>query len=98
MHSTLNSRQTDLVAPEDKELSNLAHDALRALESRKDDVWVCPGLHYLYAMVSGQAGPWGISDGQIEASGYRQEFRSQIDGLRRLCCTHGIRSFSVISQ
>jgi hypothetical protein len=29
MHSTLNSRQTDLVAPEDKELSNLAHDALR---------------------------------------------------------------------
>jgi imidazolonepropionase-like amidohydrolase len=62
----------------------LDDDALRALESRQDDVWVCPGLHYLYAMVSGHAEPWGITEEQIEASGYREEFRSQVDGLRKL--------------
>ena len=58
--------------------------ALTALEARRDDVWVCPGLHYLYAMVSGHAEPWGITPEQIDASGYRHEFQSQIDGLRRL--------------
>jgi imidazolonepropionase-like amidohydrolase len=62
----------------------LDDDALHALTARRDDVWVCPGLHYLYAMVSGHAGPWGITDEQIEASGYREEFRSQVDGLRKL--------------
>jgi imidazolonepropionase-like amidohydrolase len=62
----------------------LDDDALHALTARRDDVWVCPGLHYLYAMVSGHAEPWGITDEQIEASGYREEFRSQVDGLRRL--------------
>jgi len=62
----------------------LGDDALRALQARGDDVWVCPGLHYLYAMVSGHAEPWGITEGQIEASGYREEFRSQVDGLRKL--------------
>ena len=49
-----------------------------------DDVWVCPGLHYLYAMVNGHAEPWGITAGQIDASGYRDELRAQVDGLRRL--------------
>ncbi len=58
--------------------------ALTALEARRDDVWVCPGLHYLYAMVSGHAEPWGITPEQIDTSGYRHEFQSQIDGLRRL--------------
>jgi len=62
----------------------LDDDALRALQARGDDVWVCPGLHYLYAMVSGHAEPWGITEGQIEATGYREEFRSQVDGLRKL--------------
>ena len=62
----------------------LDDEALRALEARRDDVWVCPGLHYLYAMVSGHAEPWGITAGQIDASGYRDEFRAQVDGLRRL--------------
>jgi imidazolonepropionase-like amidohydrolase len=62
----------------------LDDDALHALESRQDDIWVCPGLHYLYAMVSGHAEPWGITAEQIEASGYREEFRSQVDGLRKL--------------
>ncbi len=35
-------------------------------------------------MVSGHAEPWGITAEQIEASGYREEFRSQVDGLRKL--------------
>ena len=62
----------------------LDDDAIHALTARRDDVWVCPGLHYLYAMVSGHAEPWGITEEQIEASGYREEFRSQVDGLHKL--------------
>ncbi len=56
----------------------------RALEERRDDVWVCPGLHYLYAMVSGHAEPWGVTPDRIAASGYRREFDSQVEGLARL--------------
>ena len=62
----------------------LDDDAQRALEARRDDVWVCPGLHYLYAMVSGHAEPWGMTSERIDASGYRVELESQIDALRRL--------------
>jgi imidazolonepropionase-like amidohydrolase len=68
----------------------LDDEALSALEARRDDVWVCPGLHYLYAMVSGHAEPWGITPEQIDASGYRDEFQAQVDGLRRLKAS-GIR-------
>lgn len=62
----------------------LDDEAIRELEARRDDVWVCPGLHYLYQMVHRQAEPWGITEAKIDASGYRQEFRAQVDGLRRL--------------
>jgi imidazolonepropionase-like amidohydrolase len=62
----------------------LDDEAIRALQARRDDVWVCPGLHYLYAMVSGHARPWGITDEKIDASGYREEFLAQVAGLRRL--------------
>jgi imidazolonepropionase-like amidohydrolase len=62
----------------------LDDDAVRELEARGDDVWVCPGLHYLYAMVSGLAEPWGMTQEKIDASGYRDELRAQVDGLRRL--------------
>ena len=68
----------------------LDDEALSALEARRADVWVCPGLHYLYAMVSGHAEPWGIAPEQIDASGYRDEFAAQLDGLRRLRAS-GIR-------
>jgi imidazolonepropionase-like amidohydrolase len=62
----------------------LDDESLRELERRRDDVWVCPGLHYLYAMVNGHARPWGITEEKIDASGYRDEFRAQVEGLRRL--------------
>jgi imidazolonepropionase-like amidohydrolase len=62
----------------------LDEEALKALEARGDDVWVCPGLHYLYAMVNGHAEPWGITPEKIEASGYHREFRSQVEGLHLL--------------
>jgi imidazolonepropionase-like amidohydrolase len=67
--------------------------AFSALEARRDDVWVCPGLHYLYAMVNGHAEPWGITEEKIDRSGYRDEFRSQVDGLRKLRAA-GIRILS----
>lgn len=58
--------------------------ALRELEARRGDVWVCPGLHYLYAMVSGHAEPWGVTPGKIDAAGYRDELRAQVDALQML--------------
>ncbi|MFB4309721.1 amidohydrolase family protein [Actinomadura sp. GTD37] len=71
----------------------LDDEAFAALEARRDDVWVCPGLHYLYAMVSGHAEPWGMTPERIEASGYHDEFRSQVDGLHKLRAA-GIRLLS----
>jgi imidazolonepropionase-like amidohydrolase len=68
----------------------LDDEALTALEARRDDVWVCPGLHYLYAMVRGHAEPWGVTRQQVDASGYPEEFQAQVDGLRKLRAT-GIR-------
>jgi imidazolonepropionase-like amidohydrolase len=68
----------------------LDDEALRELEARRDDVWVCPGLHYLYAMVSGHAEPWGVTPEKIDAAGYRDELRAQVDGLRLLKAS-GIR-------
>jgi imidazolonepropionase-like amidohydrolase len=58
--------------------------ALRALEARGDDVWVCPGLHYLYAMVQGHAAPWGMSAERVAASGYPRELSAQVEGLKQL--------------
>jgi imidazolonepropionase-like amidohydrolase len=35
-------------------------------------------------MVHGAAAPYGITDEKIDASGYREEYSSQIEGMRRL--------------
>jgi imidazolonepropionase-like amidohydrolase len=58
--------------------------AIAALEQRGADVWVCPGIHYLWAVVHGHAGPYGLSEETVEASGYPRELEAQIDGLRKL--------------
>jgi imidazolonepropionase-like amidohydrolase len=58
--------------------------ALKALEARRDDVWVCPGLHYLYAMVNGHAEPWGMTPDRLERSGYERELHALVESLRRL--------------
>jgi imidazolonepropionase-like amidohydrolase len=58
--------------------------ALRALEARGNDVWVCPGLHYLYAMVSGLAAPWGVTPEKLAASGYPRELTAQVEGLKQM--------------
>ena len=58
--------------------------ALSALEARRDDVWVCPGMHYVYAMVHGHAEPWGMTPERLERSGYRRELDAMAEGLRKL--------------
>jgi imidazolonepropionase-like amidohydrolase len=58
--------------------------AMRALEDRRDDVWVCPGLHYVFAMVHGHAEPWGMTDDRLERSGYRHELESLVTSLQKL--------------
>jgi imidazolonepropionase-like amidohydrolase len=62
----------------------LDDEALKALEARRDDIWVCPGLHYLYAVVNGHAEPYGMTPERIEQAGYPLELSSQIEGMRRL--------------
>jgi imidazolonepropionase-like amidohydrolase len=59
-------------------------EALSALEARRDDVWVCPGMHYVYAMVNGHANPWGMTADRLERSGYRRELEGLTDGLRKV--------------
>ena len=62
----------------------LDDEAIGALQDRGDDVWVCPGLHYLWAMVSGHAEPYGMGADRIEASGYRDELAAQVVGMQGL--------------
>lgn len=67
--------------------------AIRALEARGDDVWVCPGIHYLYQMVNGAAEPYGMTPATIERSGYARELTAQIDSIK-LMAAAGIRIVS----
>src|SRR4029077_13354609 len=50
----------------------------------RDDVWICPGLHYLRAVVEGKAQPYGISRDQVELGLYPEELQAAIEGLRKL--------------
>jgi imidazolonepropionase-like amidohydrolase len=68
----------------------LDDDAITALTEARDDVWVCPGLHYLRAMVEGRAEPYGISREAIAAALYPEELQAQLDGIRKLH-SNGVR-------
>jgi len=59
-------------------------EALKALEERGDDVWVCPGVHYLWAMVNGHAEPWGMTHERIVRSGYDRELEAQVAGIKAM--------------
>jgi imidazolonepropionase-like amidohydrolase len=59
-------------------------EAMKQLQARGNDVWVCPGLHYLWAMVNGRADPWGMTPERIERSGYRTELKSQVAGIKAM--------------
>jgi imidazolonepropionase-like amidohydrolase len=58
--------------------------AIGELTAARDDVWVCPGLHYLRAVVEGDAEPYGISRELVEQALYPEELQASIDGLRKL--------------
>ena len=62
----------------------LDDDAIATLTDARDDVWVCPGLHYLRQMVEGAAAPFGITPERVEQAMYPEELRAQLDGLRKL--------------
>jgi imidazolonepropionase-like amidohydrolase len=64
--------------------------AIGELSAARDDVWVCPGLHYLRAVVQGDAQPYGISRDNVELALYPQELQAAIDGLRKLH-SNGVR-------
>jgi imidazolonepropionase-like amidohydrolase len=62
----------------------LDDDSIAALTAARDDVWVCPGLHYLRQMVEGAAEPFGITPERIDAALYPEELQAQVDGIRKL--------------
>jgi imidazolonepropionase-like amidohydrolase len=64
--------------------------AIAELTAARDDVWVCPGLHYLRAMVEGGASPYGITREHVERALYPEELQASIDGLRKLH-SNGVR-------
>jgi imidazolonepropionase-like amidohydrolase len=64
--------------------------AISELTAARDDVWVCPGLHYLRAMVEGRAEPYGVSRESIQRALYPEELQASIDGLRQLH-SNGVR-------
>jgi imidazolonepropionase-like amidohydrolase len=71
----------------------LDDEAITELESRRDDVWVCPGLHYLHQVVTGSAQPWGMTTDRIVHAGYDREYESSLDGLRKVHAA-GVRLLS----
>ena len=62
----------------------LDDNAVKELEARRGDVWVCPGLHYLFQMINGESEPYGMTPERLERSGYQTEFKAQIDALHQL--------------
>ncbi len=58
--------------------------AVDALVAARDEVWVCPGLHYLRMMVEGRAEPHGITRARVEEAHYPEELAAQVEGIRRL--------------
>ena len=64
--------------------------AIAELTAARDEVWVCPGLHYLRAVVEGGAEPYGITRERVEDALYPEELQASIDGLRKLH-SNGVR-------
>jgi imidazolonepropionase-like amidohydrolase len=64
--------------------------AIAELSAARDDVWVCPGLHYLRAVVEGAAEPYGISRERVTDALYPEELQASIDGYRKLH-SNGVR-------
>ena len=64
--------------------------AITELTAARDDVWVCPGLHYLRAVVEGAAGPYGVDRERVEHALYPEELQASIDGYRKLH-SNGVR-------
>jgi len=58
--------------------------AITELAAARDDVWVCPGLHYLRQMVEGNAEPYGFTPEKIGAALYPEELQAALDGYRKL--------------
>jgi imidazolonepropionase-like amidohydrolase len=88
---TVHARSSESVAMAARTGVQLIHHAcfvddkaMSALEARGDDVWVCPGMHYVYAMVNGHANAWGMTSDRLERSGYRRELEGLIEGLRKI--------------
>ena len=88
---TVHARSAESVAMAARTGVQLIHHAcfvddasLKELEARRDDVFVCPGLHYVYAMVHGHAEPWGMTPERLRRSGYETELRALVDSLQKL--------------
>jgi imidazolonepropionase-like amidohydrolase len=62
----------------------LDDESIGALTAARDQVWVCPGLHYLRQVVGGAAEEWGLGRERVVAALYPEELQAQVDGIRKL--------------
>jgi imidazolonepropionase-like amidohydrolase len=88
---TVHARSSESVAMAARTGVQLIHhacfvddNAMSALEARRDSVWVCPGMHYLYAMVEGHSEPWGMTPERLERSGYQHELEALVDSIGKV--------------
>jgi imidazolonepropionase-like amidohydrolase len=58
-------------------------EALDLLESRRDQVFVAPGLSVIIKLLY-EGEPWGISNAKARAMGYEDELAAAIDSLREM--------------
>jgi imidazolonepropionase-like amidohydrolase len=63
--------------------SFIDEEGLDLLEKRKDEVFVAPGLNWLYATLN-EAGPFGYPREVAVAHGYEVELEAAIDGLKKM--------------
>ncbi len=94
---TVHARSTDGVRMAVRNGVRIVHHAtylddaaIAELTAARDDVWVCPGLHYLRAVVDGRAEPYGIERERVEQALYPDELQAAIDGYRKLH-SNGVR-------
>ena len=64
--------------------------AIAELTAARDDVWVCPGLHYLRAVVEGAGRALRDQPGARHRRLYPEELQASIDGYRKLH-SNGVR-------
>jgi imidazolonepropionase-like amidohydrolase len=63
--------------------SYIDDEGLDLLESRRDEVFVAPGVNWIVATLR-DASPWGYTPTQAEAAGYARELEATVHGIQQM--------------